>query len=97
MFKSRKKLKEKIEVLEIKNNKLQQEIYSLQRNREINYDLYNMVKAILKTLGLNEVEIDNKIINEVKRLEIYTENSLLKNAQRIKLIDNSNIQKIDEF
>lgn len=97
MFELRKNLKEKIEVLEIRNNKLQQEIYSLQRNREINYDLYNMVKAILKQLGLDEIEIDEKTIEEVKRLEIYVENSYMKFAKKIKLIDKQKIQKIDEF
>ena len=97
MFKSKKELRNKIELLEGENSRLQQEIYSLQRNREINYDLYNMIKAILKQLRLDEIEIDEKTIKEVERLEIYVERSYMKIAKRIKLIDKSNIQKIDEF
>ena len=97
MFKSKKELRNKIELLEGENSRLQQEIYSLQRNREINYDLYNMIKAILKQLRLDEIEIDEKTIKEVERLEIYVERSYMKIAKRIKLIDKSIIQKIDEF
>ena len=97
MFKSKKELMEEIEILKFKNNELQQNVYTLQRNREINYDLYNMAKAILKQLGLNEIEIDNDKIKEVERLELYIEDSYMKFAKRIKLIDKNKIPKIDEF
>lgn len=56
-----------------------------------------MVKAILKQLGLNEIEIDNYNSEVVKQFEIYVEDSILKKAKRIKLIDKNNIVKIDEF
>lgn len=97
MSKAKKKLIEEIEELKIKSNNLQQNVYSLQRNREINYDLYNMIKAILKQLQLNEIEIDNNKLKEVEQLELYVENSYMKFAKRIKLIDKNKILKIDEF
>lgn len=97
MFRTKKSLENEIEALKIKNNELQQNVYSLQRNREINYDLYNMVKAILMQLGLGEIEIDNSKLKEVERLEIYVEDSYIKYAKRIKLIDKNKIQKMEEF
>ncbi len=97
MFRTKKSLENEIEALKIKNNELQQNVYSLQRNREINYDLYNMVKAILMQLGLGEIEIDNSKLKEVERLEIYVEDSYIKRAKRIKLIDKNKIQKMEEF
>lgn len=97
MLKTKKELIKEIEELKSKNNELQQNVYSLQRNREINYNLYNMVKAILKQLGLEEIEIDNDKLKEVERLEIYVEDSYMKFAKRIKLIDKSKIQKMDKF
>ena len=97
MLKSKKELKKEIEELKSKNNELQQNVYSLQRNREINYDLYNMTKAILKQLGLNEIEVDNNKLKEVERLELYVEDSYMKFAKRIKLIDKNKIPKINEF
>ena len=97
VYKTKKELRKEIEEQKTKNNDLQQTVYSLQRNREINYDLYNMVKAILKQLDLNEVEIDNKILKEADQLEIYVADSYMKFAKKIRLIDKRNIQKIDEF
>lgn len=97
MFKTKKRMKEEIEKLNIENNGLQQTVYSLQRNREINYDLYNMVKAILIQLGLNEIEIETCKLKEVERLEIYVTDSLTKRAKIIKLVDKNQIVKIDEF
>lgn len=97
MNKSKKKLIEEIEALKIKNNTLQQSVYTLQRNREINYGLYNMIKAILKQLGLDEFEINNSKLKEVEPLELYVENSYMKFAKRIKLINKNKIPKIDEF
>lgn len=95
--KEKKELVIKIENLKYENNKLQQEVYSLQRNREINYDLYNMVKAILKQLKLDEIEIDNDKLKEVERFELYVEDSYMKFAKRIKLIDKNKTLKVDEF
>ena len=56
-----------------------------------------MVKAILMQLGLGEIEIDNSKLKEVERLEIYVEDSYIKRAKRIKLIDKNKIQKMEEF
>ena len=94
---TKKKLKEKLELLEIKNNSLQQEVYTLQRNKEINLQLYNTIKAILKTIGTNEIEILDDTIEEVKNLELYTEKSFMKFATWIKLIDCNKKIKINEF
>ena len=88
MFKTKKKKKEEIEKLKAENNELQQNVLSLQGNREINYGLYNMVKAIMKQLNLNEIEIERYKLKEVERMEIYVEDSFMKNAKIIRLVDN---------
>ncbi len=79
---------EEIEKLKAENNELQQNVLSLQGNREINYGLYNMVKAIMKQLNLNEIEIERYKLKEVERMEIYVEDSFMKNAKIIRLVDN---------
>ena len=47
-----------------------------------------MVKAIMKQLNLNEIEIERYKLKEVERMEIYVEDSFMKNAKIIRLVDN---------
>ena len=81
-----KKLRLRNGQLEAENQILKNTNELLLRNKEINNDLYNMVKAIMVTLKLREIEIDNRTIEEVKNYDIYTEQSYLKFAKTIKLI-----------
>lgn len=95
MFESKNQLKEEIEKLKKEKNKINQEKLNLLKNREINYNLYNMLKAILIQLGEKEIEIDIDKIEEAKRYELYVEDSYLKYAKRLKIIEPSNIVEID--
>ena len=95
MFESKNQLKEEIENLKKEKNKINQERLNLLKNREINYNLYNMLKAILIQLGEKEIEIDIDKIEEAKRYELYVEDSYLKYAKRLKIIEPSNIVEID--
>lgn len=93
MFKTKKQLIQEIEEQKKLTAKINQEQLSLLKNREINYDLYNMLKAILMQLGEKEIEVDINKIEEAKNYELYVEDSYLKYAKRIKLIDNRKIIK----
>ena len=93
MRKSKKQLKEELSKLKEENNRVNQERLSLLKNREINYNLYNMVKAILMQLEKKEIEVDMSKIKEAENYELYVEDSYLKFAKRIKLIDNRKILK----
>lgn len=95
MFESKNQLKEEIENLKKEKNKINQERLNLLKNREINYNLYNMLKAILIQLGEKAIEIDIDKIEEAKRYELYVEDSYLKYAKRLKIIEPSNIVEID--
>ena len=88
MFKSKreKELELKVERLEIKNSRLMRENEELMEKSEINIDLYNKLKAIMRTLGLREIEISDRTIEEVKGYEIYVEQSYMRFAETIKLI-----------
>ena len=81
-----KELNKENDKLKQENGELQQRIYGLLRNREINKDLYNTIKAILVTMGKTEIEIENKTIKEVEDKEIYVTESYLKFAKIIKII-----------
>lgn len=85
MFKSKreKELELKVKQLESNNSQLIKEV--IEKN-EMNIVLYNFVKAILKTLNLREFEIGNTTIEEVRKYELYVEESLMKFAKTIKLI-----------
>lgn len=81
-----KKLKLTIKELEKENEILRNTNNLLYKNKEINNGLYNMVKAIMITLKLREIEIDNRLIEDVNKYEIYVEESYMKFAKTIKLI-----------
>lgn len=95
MYKSKKQLMQELEEQKKTTAKINQERLSLLKNREINYNLYNMLKAILIQLGGKEIEIDIDKIEEAKRYELYVEDSYLKYAKRLKIIEPSNIVEID--
>ena len=95
MYKSKKQLMQELEEQKKTTAKINQERLSLLKNREINYNLYNMLKAILIQLGEKEIEIDIDKIEEAKRYELYVEDSYLKYAKRLKIIEPSNIVGID--
>lgn len=95
MNKSKKQLMQELEEQKKTTAKINQERLSLLKNREINYNLYNMLKAILIQLGEKEIEIDIDKIEEAKRYELYVEDSYLKYAKRLKIIEPSNIVEID--
>lgn len=52
-----------------------------------------MLKAVLMQLGEKEIEIDVDKLKEARNYELYVEDSYLKYAKRIKLIDNRKILK----
>ena len=95
MYKSKKQLMQELEEQKKTTAKINQEKLNLLKNREINYNLYNMLKAILIQLGEKEIEIDIDKIEEAKRYELYVEDSYLKYAKRLKIIEPSNIVEID--
>ena len=95
MNKSKKQLMQELEEQKKTTAKINQERLSLLKNREINYNLYNILKAILIQLGEKEIEIDIDKIEEAKRYELYVEDSYLKYAKRLKIIEPSNIVEID--
>lgn len=63
MFKTKKQLKEEIARLEKEKAEINQERLSLLKNREINYNLYNMLKAVLMQLPAKEIRLSTKGIN----------------------------------
>lgn len=87
MYKSKKQLIQEIEEQKKLTAEINQERLSLLKNREINYNLYNMLKAVLMQLGEKEIEVDIDKIEEARNYELYVEDSYLKFAKRIKLID----------
>lgn len=95
MYKSKKQLMQELEEQKKTTAKINQERLSLLKNREINYNLYNMLKAILIQLGEKEIEIDIDKIEEAKRYELYVEDSYLKFAKRVKLIDKRKLKEGD--
>ena len=97
MYKSKKQLKQEIQNLKDKINSEKQEKFKILRNREINVEMYNFIKAILLKLGTKELEIEKDLIKEAERYNLYVEDSYLKYAKKIQLIDYKNTIKIDEF
>lgn len=95
MYKSKKQLMQELEEQKKTTAKINQERLSLLKNREINYNLYNMLKAVLMQLPTKEIEVDIDKIEEAKRYELYVEDSYLKYAKRLKIIEPSNIVEID--
>ena len=97
MYKSKKQLKQEIQNLKDEINSEKQEKFKILRNREINVEMYNFIKAILLKLGTKELEIDIDLIKEAERYNLYVEDSYLKYAKKIQLIDYKDTIKIDEF
>lgn len=97
MYKSKKQLKQEIQNLKEEINSEKQEKFKILRNREINVEMYNFIKAILLKLGTKGLEIDIDLIKEAERYNLYVEDSYLKYAKKIQLIDYKNTIKIDEF
>lgn len=97
MYKSKKQLKQEIQNLKEELNSEKQEKFKILRNREINTEMYNFIKAILLKLGTKELEIDIDLIEEAERYNLYVQDSYLKFAKKIQLIDYKNTIKIDEF
>lgn len=93
MNKSKKQLIQELEEQKKTIAKINQERLSLLENREINYILYNMLKAVLMQLPTKEIEVDTDKLEEVRNYELYVEDSYLKFAKRIKLIDKRKLQK----
>lgn len=95
MNKSKKQLMQELEEQKKTTAKINQERLSVLKNREINYNLYNMLKAVLMQLPTKEIEVDIDKIEEAKRYELYVEDSYLKYAKRLKIIEPSNIVETD--
>lgn len=95
MYKSKKQLIQELEEQKKITAKINQERLSLLKNREINYDLYNMLKAVLMQLTTKEIEVDIEKIEEAKNYELYVEDSYLKFTKRIKLIDKRKLKEGD--
>ena len=95
MNKSKKQLIQELEEQKKTTAKINQERLSLLKNREINYDLYNMLKAVLMQLTTKEIEVDINKLEEARNYELYVEDSYLKFAKRIKLIDKRKLKEGD--
>ena len=95
MYKSKKQLMQELEEQKKTTAKINQERLSLLKNREINYNLYNMLKAILIQLPIKEIEVDIDKLEEARNYELYVEDSYLKFAKRIKLIDKRKLKEGD--
>lgn len=86
MNKSKKKLMQELEEQKKTTAKINQERLSLLKNKEINYNLYNMLKAVLMQLPTKEIEVDIDKLEEARNYELYVEDSYLKYAKRLKII-----------
>ena len=95
MNKSKKQLMQELEEQKKTTTKINQERLSLLKNREINYNLYNMLKAVLMQLPTKEIEVDIDKLEEARNYELYVEDSYLKFAKRIKLIDKRKLKEGD--
>lgn len=95
MFKNKKKLMQELEEQKKTTAKINQERLRLLKNREINYSLYNMLKAVLMQLPTKEIEVDIDKLEEARNYELYVEDSYLKFAKRIKLIDKRKLKEGD--
>lgn len=95
MYKSKKQLMQELEEQKKTTAKINQERLSLLKNREINYNLYNMLKAVLMQLAAKEIEVDIDKLEEARNYELYVEDSYLKFAKRIKLIDKRKLKEGD--
>lgn len=95
MYKSKKQLMQELEEQKKTTAKINQERLSLLKNREINYNLYNMLKAVLMQLPTKEIEVDTDKLEEVRNYELYVEDSYLKFAKRVKLIDKRKLKEGD--
>ena len=92
MNKSKKQLMQELEEQKKTTAKINQERLSLLKNREINYNLYNMLKAVLMQLPTKEIEVDIDKLEEARNYELYVEDSYLKFAKRVKLIDKRKLE-----
>ena len=95
MNKSKKQLMQELEEQKKTTAKINQERLSLLKNREINYNLYNMLKAVLMQLPTKEIEVDTDKLEEARNYELYVEDSYLKFAKRVKLIDKRKLKEGD--
>ena len=95
MYKSKKQLIQELEEQKKTTVKIIKEREVLLKNREINYDLYNMLKAVLMQLSTKEIEVDINKLEEARNYELYVEDSYLKFAKRIKLIDKRKLKEGD--
>ena len=95
MYKGKKQLMQELEEQKKTTAKINQERLRLLKNREINYSLYNMLKAVLMQLSAKEIEVDIDKLEEARNYELYVEDSYLKFAKRIKLIDKRKLKEGD--
>lgn len=68
--------------------KLQKENEELKKQNE---ELYKLVKLILMQFGTKEIEVPIDDMRKIDRYELYIEESYMKYAKRIKLIDRKQI------
>ena len=97
MFKTKKRLKEEISRLEKENKSINQERLSLLKNRTINYEMLNMLKAIVLKTGLKEIEISRYLLSDAEPYNLYIEQSYMKDAKTLRLIKDENIIKENLF
>ena len=93
MFKSKK-----IKQLEKTIQELNNENINLKfKNMGLNQELFDFAKAIMVTLDLSEIEIDNRTIEKVRKYDIYVEESYMKFAKKIKLIAPEQVINIEKI
>lgn len=81
MFKSKKKIKQENDILQ----------HDLAEQIKKNEELYNYVKAFLLLTSNAEIDIDIDLTKKAKDYELYIEESYLKYANHLKLINYKNI------
>ena len=89
-YKTKKQLKKEIEDLKREKESINQERLSLLKNRVINEEMLNMIKAIILKSGLKEIEISEYLLNEAEPYNLYMEQSYMKDAKTLRLIDDRN-------
>lgn len=88
--KTKKQLKKEIEDLKREKESINQERLSLLKNRAINEEMLNTIKAIILKSGLKEIEISEYLLNEAEPYNLYMEQSYMKDAKTLRLIDDRN-------
>lgn len=93
MFKSKREKELEKTIQDLNNENINLKF----KNMGINQELFDFAKAIMVTLDLNEIEIDNHTIEKVREYDIYVEDGYLKFAKKIKLIAPKQVINIEKI